>query len=557
MVAKINSGKIPPEKGDGDKPIYSVKPENRINPSRDENNSALVQNNQVKPENTVEKDNRVTPVSGEDAEVKTTTASETSNGLGVARRSISGPTEHLTALGELSRGITGDPVNRQPAEIQMIEADSSPVQTQEMNVNNIESGDVYGNQEQIPVNDLQQSAYPGYEAGVVSEQPAYPGYETGVNFEQELQHNPQALNNYQQLSEEERETLASVNNSVNNAAAENAMQFQNSDPYQMNPAAPQAGAVDPRVAYLLESGQLNGQTDREGNTLINNLAAMSEQEFPPELNQNHIMNQTLEHITNPTAIHQGNRGSCATAVAQYQLAATSPADYVNVVSGLTSAGGNVSEAYGGGDIARGNDLLYQDGSGRDDVSRIFQASMLDYGHGDMRYSNELDVAYSPTDLFDTPAQTGLNYALYDDMSNSILPDQLTVRTPQEAGSYDMVHSEISNALDADCPVPVSLNWSQDENNMHSRHKLLVTHMDDEHVYLYNPWGPAENGSQPGDALPERELVDVTGDGIGDSGYVRMPVATFDENLVAYHVPADTGNQEAMDNLRNTLYTQFS
>jgi hypothetical protein len=286
---------------------------------------------------------------------------------------------------------------------------------------------------------------------------------------------------------------------------------------------------------------LTEETDGEGRTLLDNLNDMSQQEFAEELDGNDIMEQTVQHINDPDSIRQRKQGSCTATTLQYIQAKEHPADYAKTVAGLTSTEGKVDLGYGGGPIETNKGALKPDESKRDDVSRVYQASAMEYGNGeDMDYVNARHEHIDPETGDKAKEGGGLNSRMYNDMSNAILPYDVENVKKDDAGSWEAVENDIQNTLDDGKQVPVSMKWSRQEGGEHAGHKLSVEDMDDDYVYLRNPHGDSEKGTKPDDKKPEREALNNEQ---GDSGgHIKMKKDEFYDNLKSYHIPKEIAAQ---------------
>jgi uncharacterized protein YvpB len=386
---------------------------------------------------------------------------------------ISNSQQHLNQLADLARKVTGEPVYRGNTGENIYNTD---VQAEPLTLTN--------NTE-----------------------------ETG--YAELLADNPQAYENYNNLSEEEKELFADIAG-----------------------AASAPGTLNPDLVILLESGMLTGEVDGQDVTLLQNLSDMSTQEFASELNGQNILCQTLQHVARPESMKQGNIGTCTVAALQYLQAREHPADYVQTVAGLTGTEGQVDLGYGGDPIVVHEGSLESDQTGRDDVSRIYQATMMEYGNGEYwDYNNEDHQHVDPETGKPRGESGGLNTWEYERVASAVLPyDISTSYGSEDEAVWDMIEEEIQQSLDEGIPVAVALKWTyDDENETYSGHQLVIIDMDDEYVYLRNPWGDSERGSAgDGDSVrPDREAVpDENGN---SGGVIRMRKDVFFEHLRNYHL----------------------
>jgi hypothetical protein len=444
-------------------------------------------------------------------------------------RTGSANSEHyLNSLGSLSYDVTGPPVY---GEDQNFGADGTFVENQQTPAGTTETP--VGNNSQVnPEVDSQFSNPDG--------QVSYSAEDADMALQSTLQNNPDALENFEKLSDEEKDDLMDVANSLGQ---------------QAEGVGENTGAADPRLVGLLQSGKLTEEKDAKGNTLLDNLSDMSQQEYAPGLNGEQIMDQTVEHLSNPDVINQGNRNTCSATTLQYIQATEKPADYVNMVSDLTSPEGVADMPHGEGQAVRASGVTSSDDSGRDDVSRIYQSTMTDHGINGQVYDNANDMSVNPQNP--NESTTGIAAEDFNSLASDVLPEGLELKTKEGAGSVENIEGDINRSLDNDCPVPVGMQWGTLSDGSPAEHKLLLTGMDEDSVYLRNPYGHQEGGSQAGDNTIYRELADVNGDGMTDPGHIRMPKDVFHENLVDYHVPENTDNPESMSKIAQGLSKLFT
>jgi hypothetical protein len=290
---------------------------------------------------------------------------------------------------------------------------------------------------------------------------------------------------------------------------------------------------------LIDSCELTEETDGNGRTLFENLLDMSQQKFTPELDGEKIMDLTIKHLARPEEIRNRKQASCAAAVLQYIQAEDQPADYARTVAGLTSTDGKVDLGYG--DVLEANeDSLRKDRSLRDDVCRIYQASAIDYANGDLEYSNSEQKHIDPNDP-DFQKGKGITSSEYTRVSNIILPYNVENKRvkdistkDEDIGKREIIENDIQSFIDEGNLVAAGMRWSQVSDDKYRLHKLAITNIDGDYIYLRNPNGDAETGSKPDDRKPEREaILDENGN---SGGHIKMKKEIFFDRLVSYHVP---------------------
>lgn len=290
-----------------------------------------------------------------------------------------------------------------------------------------------------------------------------------------------------------------------------------------------SGSVEPALLSLLSDNKLFDR-DSEGTTLLDNLSLMAGQEFAEGLEGNNILRETIRNTGDPERIHQGygeqGKGTCTVTTMEYMNAAQYGSEYVRIISGLTGREGRV-QLRNGDMMERDEDTINDDGSNRSPVSRIYQASMMEYANGILNYNNLSDRHSDGTG--------GLNVSQLNRALNAILPYESTSRR-YRAGMRDIAEREIMEALRQGRFVPVGLEWGGDDGTP-GGHKLLLERIEGDFVYLRNPWGSEERGDRRGDE-PEREVV-------GRGGHIRMTVEEFFRRLRNYNLPSSA--RETDDN----------
>ncbi len=304
---------------------------------------------------------------------------------------------------------------------------------------------------------------------------------------------------------------------------------------------------------LLSSETLTRE-DSQGNTLLSNLSEIQNQEFAEEdgvkLDGNAILSDVINQTADPGLIQQNNKGTCTTTTIEYLQASEDPAEYARVIGGLTSSEGQVTLA-GGETITRDKNLVAPDDSNRTDASRIYQATMMELGNGEENYRNDRDRHYQSVDSYHTfsieaDAGGGLNSRETEHVAEQVFDRNFDVQTGPRRGGGDEWQENINNALSEEKMVKVSLGWGQESDDKHSNHALSVHGMDDDYVYLRNPWGSGERGKLENDAsssgpvrttlppgtevaLPDGLTLDV------DTGMFRVEREAFGERLNSYTI----------------------
>ncbi|MEQ8171076.1 MAG: hypothetical protein ABRQ38_19455 [Candidatus Eremiobacterota bacterium] len=277
-----------------------------------------------------------------------------------------------------------------------------------------------------------------------------------------------------------------------------------------------AGGTNEDLVKLLEQGKLNNYDgkftdeygdfvdvnklrDKDGKGLLDNLNSMADQKFAEGLDKNKIMNETLSNLANPDKINQGkkgtgDRGTCTVTCLEYLNAKNNPAEYTRIVAGLTGEKGEV-ELRNGETMKIADDVIKGDNSGRTNVDRIYQASMVNYAIGggyDNSTNRVTDLDTKTKQLYEKDFQ-GLNGKELNKVMNGVLSDKSEVfdyKPDENAQVRGSTEYRISEAIKEGQQVPVEING----------HKVIVERMDPGpggKVYLRDPYGDGATGNKGG------------------------------------------------------------
>jgi hypothetical protein len=90
-----------------------------------------------------------------------------------------------------------------------------------------------------------------------------------------------------------------------------------------------------------------------------------------------LMRQTVRHLADPLRITQGEyKGTCSAATMSFLLVNQDPAEYARIMEGLTSKEGKVG-LRGGGALELLKNSIPGEASGRADIDRLLQSSLMD------------------------------------------------------------------------------------------------------------------------------------------------------------------------------------
>ena len=101
------------------------------------------------------------------------------------------------------------------------------------------------------------------------------------------------------------------------------------------------------LQLLAMQGKLTGEPlASDGQTLLSTLHTAASQTNAPGIDGKKLVCEMLRELATPSAISQGNRGTCGPTTGQIKLAQDNPAEYARIVGGLASERGEVTLANG-------------------------------------------------------------------------------------------------------------------------------------------------------------------------------------------------------------------
>lgn len=287
------------------------------------------------------------------------------------------------------------------------------------------------------------------------------------------------------------------------------------------------GTPNADLLTCLRRGTLSAR-DRQGRTTLEHLNTLEGQRVQAPLEKGTIFRELVGELAEPGRNAQRTRGTCVATSIQYIHATEHPADFARVMVGLVKEGdGDVEMAppRGGGPapvMRRNASGLPPDNSGRSSIDRIYQSSMMDFCNGVDTYDNNAgpnNVGQSTTPegntyggIWDRQGKLGLSAITgesYDDREQWPLRSDRGARTDFE--------SDLRRELQAGRRVMVSMTWSSNPNDRDANHELVIVGVDEQYVYLRNPWG---DGDQGGNDPPRERMRDRPG------GVVRMRKEDF-------------------------------
>lgn len=285
-------------------------------------------------------------------------------------------------------------------------------------------------------------------------------------------------------------------------------------------------AVDGRLINMLRDGTVD-KVDDAGATVVDNLARLDGQAMARGLSNRTVMNEVFDTVTNPGVIHQNTKGSCTVTTLEYLHVKKDPSHFIKTVADLTSESGETT-LKNGERVLRNPTGLNPDGTTRSSVDRIYQSTMMDYGGGG-HYDNVVDGHIR---VNGTAGDSGLGSPGYNKVEAGVLGGQWRSKGfyPSEGQkARDAFEKEVAAAASKGEQVPLAMYWARDPKDMHSSHMLSAYKVDDEYVYLRNPHGRGDTGTNDG---PPRELIDRQGN-------VRVKKSDFYDRLQSFDTQVST------------------
>ncbi|HAA57684.1 MAG TPA: hypothetical protein DCE42_23150 [Myxococcales bacterium] len=231
---------------------------------------------------------------------------------------------------------------------------------------------------------------------------------------------------------------------------------------------------------MLLEGDLPGEaSSTEGTNLLEELDRMSNlEELGEGIDQSSLVADTIQEIHNPSSIAQLDTPTCAPTTAAIYLAETKPAEYARIVTDLAGPGEST--------LANGDTITRQstgDEESRSKSLELFAGAAMEYADGaDYDYNNETyEHIDGEGDARDGDGLFSREYDRIFDAITGVDTQAVTVNDDNRSENMDRIQETIDDGE----MVPVGIKWGE------GGHKLLVTGMDDEHVYYTNPWGKEE------------------------------------------------------------------
>jgi hypothetical protein len=248
--------------------------------------------------------------------------------------------------------------------------------------------------------------------------------------------------------------------------------------------------ADPLSKEALQTMLLDGRLPGDkalagGGTLLQNLAALSEQTLAKGIERDSLVSDLIQEVENPVVINQKDKNTCVATSSVMDLALRNPAEFVRLVSGLAAPEGKVKLA-GGSTITR--EAKWEESLGkRTQSTHMLSGALMELGNGLLAYDalEDKHMAF----------EKGLYEGLFVFGANKVL-SELHDRKYQglivHRWNVDKVMTRMADDTSDGKRVPVGLAWGD------GGHQVVVEGIKDGQVYFLNPHGNRER-------LPEAEF----------------------------------------------------
>lgn len=374
---------------------------------------------------------------------------------------------------------------------------------------------------------------------------------TGELLRSEMARNPAASQAYQRMSEADRARVDGLlRSSVPQGEVGPMPKFGTPESErwmrEQGMAANQNGARQ-NVYSLLEGGRM-GSRDSQGHTLLDNLDHLRTEPLAAGLDRRRVMGDVLAQTAHPELIQQGNKGTCTVTTIENMVARRQPAEYVRLMSGLATPEGRVT-LRNGQTLTRDQGVIPDDNNpARSQMSRVFQASMMEFANGSKTYDNATD-AHSESGGRQILNRHGRTVSGLDGQEWERALDAVVGPSTDHNADRNSL-AAIQAGLRRGQDVPVGMQWGHDQDGDPVGHALAVTRMDDRYVYLRNPWGAGDQGNTDPNQGPVREsLAPHGGSGFPGGGFGGL-MGMFGA-LPGGGQPSQAGNQGLPGDIRMT------
>lgn len=246
------------------------------------------------------------------------------------------------------------------------------------------------------------------------------------------------------------------------------------------------------LQQMLLDGKLPGEKDPVGGqTLLENLEAISEQSVASGIDQGALVADLVQEIADPSCIDQQLYNTCGATTAQIVIARQNPSEYARIVAGLASPEGQV-KIKSGATLKRDPDWSAADG-GRTLSSQLIQPAFMDHSNGGIfDYTNAKDGRKLGPWSVPGMLPNEMAKVLHDVTGKSYDHLEVVSLNPLDSLKFGLCVDKLKKAAPGK-EVPIMVNYADQESAV-VPHWLLVTGVKDGKVNYINPWGREESMS---------------------------------------------------------------
>jgi hypothetical protein len=252
------------------------------------------------------------------------------------------------------------------------------------------------------------------------------------------------------------------------------------------------------LATLSKDPAKLNDTDKDGKTLLSNLATVANQQMNPAfadaaktamdpdkvMNRQKVLDGVLANVAAPsTWIQQGSFNTCVPTSMEFEMAQKNPSEYARLVGGLASTAGKVDTKGGPALELQSNYLEQNKGDSRNAASALFQGGAMELANGDKNYVEDMDQSYAAgvTD-FSRKGQEGLQGSESARLANALFATPYT----HVNGGTPAVNTQILEALRSYPTNPPVVLDMKTEGKLN--HACTLEKIENGRVYFRNPAG---------------------------------------------------------------------
>ena len=268
---------------------------------------------------------------------------------------------------------------------------------------------------------------------------------------------------------------------------------------------------------LLASGRLLAK-DSQGSTTLDHLVQLQNEPLDAGFTSKRgvLFAELTANLNCAGETHQYTHGTCSPTSLEYLHVKKEPSDYARVMVGLLSEGGEV-KFKGGETFERNCTGIKDDSSGRSNIDRVYQSSMMGHACQNRALYNNYDDSF-----YSLSHRKFRESGLFNTQSNHLMTQIFgkTTKVMEYDNNPKTFQADVKRALNLDQAVWVSLKWDPNPDARDSNHALAVEKWENGKVYLRNPHGEQEDGGTNG---PSRSLQ-------GDKGEIVLDQEVFFKHL---------------------------